>query len=51
MTKLPVKFREHVKITEMTKDFIRKCLAVEERDRMSLDDLRHWLTTKSLCNT
>lgn len=36
MTKIPVKFRDSLKISSDTKDFIRKCLDINETKRMSL---------------
>jgi serine/threonine protein kinase len=29
MTRIPVKFKEHINLTKETKDFIRKCLEVD----------------------
>lgn len=46
MTRIPVRFRDTLKISEPTKDFIKKCLEVEERDRMSLEDLKAWMNCK-----
>lgn len=43
MTRIPVRFRESLKISEPLKDFIKKCLEVDEKKRMSLDDLKYWL--------
>ena len=43
MTRIPVKFRDSLNISSPTKDFIKKCLEVDERKRMSLEDLRVWL--------
>jgi serine/threonine protein kinase len=36
MTRIPVKFRDSLNISSPTKDFIRKCLEVDERKRMAL---------------
>ena len=30
------------------KDFIRKCLELDEKKRMSLDDLKNWLSSQGL---
>lgn len=43
MTRIPVRFRESLKISEPMKNFIKKCLEVDERKRMSLEDLKMWL--------
>ena len=43
MTKVPVKFKSSVSISDTLKDFIRKCLEVNEGRRMGLKDLREWL--------
>ncbi len=43
MTRIPVRFRDSLKISDPTKDFIKKCLEVDERLRMSLEDLKAWL--------
>lgn len=42
MTRLPVKFKEHIALTKDIKDFIKKCLEVDESKRMNLTDLREW---------
>ena len=42
MTKIPVKFKSSVSISESLKDFIKKCLEVSESRRMSLKDLKEW---------
>ena len=42
MVKVPVKFRESLNISEETKRFIKKCLEVNEDQRMSLAELREW---------
>lgn len=36
MVKIPVKFRDSLKISSDLKDFIRKCLEVNESKRMSV---------------
>jgi serine/threonine protein kinase len=36
MTRVPVKFRSSINISENLKDFIKKCLEVNEAKRMSL---------------
>lgn len=43
MTRIPVKFRDSLNITSPTKDFIKKCLEVDEKKRMSLQDLKSWM--------
>jgi len=43
MTKVPVRFRDSLNISGPTKEFIRKCLEVDEKRRMSLEDLRNWI--------
>ena len=43
MVRIPVKFRDSISISSPTKDFIKKCLEVDERKRMSLEDLKLWL--------
>lgn len=47
MTRIPVKFRDSLNISSPTKDFIRKCLEVDEKKRMSLEDLRFWYQNSS----
>ena len=42
MTKIPVKFKSTVSISDTLKDFIKKCLEVNEAQRMSLKDLKEW---------
>ena len=42
MTKIPVKFRSSVNISENLKDFIKRCLEVNEAKRMNLKELREW---------
>lgn len=48
MTRIPVRFRETLKISEPMKDFIKKCLEVDEKERMSLEDLKSWLSGSSI---
>lgn len=43
MTRIPVKFRDSLNISSPTKDFIKKCLNVDETKRMSLEELKLWL--------
>lgn len=43
MTRIPVRFRDSLKISQPLKEFIKKCLEVDERQRMSLEDLKGWL--------
>lgn len=45
MTRIPVKFRDSLNISEPLKDFIKRCLEVDERQRMSLEDLKVWMST------
>lgn len=42
MTKIPVKFKESLNLSKEMKEFIRKCLEVDQQKRMSLPDLREW---------
>lgn len=42
MVRLPVKFSETLKLTPQTRQFIQKCLDVNEETRMSLADLKQW---------
>lgn len=42
MVRIPVRFRETVKVSESMKQFIKKCLEVNEDQRMSLEDLKEW---------
>jgi serine/threonine protein kinase len=44
MTKLPVKFKETVSVSKEVKEFIRKCLEIDENKRMGLTDLRDWMS-------
>ena len=43
MTKIPVKFKETVSVSKELKDFIRKCLEIDENKRMGLADLKEWM--------
>lgn len=43
MVKIPVKFRDSLKISSDLKDFIRKCLEISEAKRMSLEGLVEWI--------
>ena len=43
MTRVPVKFKSSITVSETLKDFIKKCLEVNEARRMSLKDLRDWI--------
>ncbi len=43
MTRIPIKFRDSLKISNDTKEFIRKCLEINESKRMSLDGLKDWI--------
>lgn len=36
MVRIPIKFKESLKISSDMKDFIRKCLETDENKRMSL---------------
>jgi hypothetical protein len=40
MVRIPVKFRESLNISPDMKDFIKKCLEVEEKRRISLEGLK-----------
>jgi serine/threonine protein kinase len=42
MTKIPVRFKTGVNISDNIKDFIKKCLEVNEAKRMGLKELREW---------
>ena len=44
MTKLPVKFKETVAVSKEVKEFIRKCLEIDEHKRMGLSDLKEWIS-------
>lgn len=47
MVRIPVKFRESLNISNEMKQFIRKCLEVNEDTRMSLSDLKEWNNNNS----
>lgn len=40
MVRIPIKFKDSLKISSDMKDFIRKCLETDENKRMSLQGLR-----------
>lgn len=42
MVTVPVTFRESLSLSEGMKLFIKKCLEVNEEQRMSLNDLKEW---------
>jgi serine/threonine protein kinase len=42
MVTVPVTFRESLTLSEGMKLFIKKCLEVNEEQRMSLNDLKEW---------
>lgn len=42
MVTVPVTFRESLNLSEGMKLFIKKCLEVNEEQRMSLNDLKEW---------
>jgi hypothetical protein len=42
MVKVPVKFRESLNLSDGMKQFIKKCLEVNEDQRMALADLKEW---------
>lgn len=42
MTRVPVKFRETLNISQEIRDFIKKCLEVDESRRMGLVELKPW---------
>lgn len=48
MTRVPVKFRENLGISQEIKDFIKKCLEVDETRRMGLVDLKQWCVTNKV---
>lgn len=50
MTRIPVRFRDTLKISEPMKDFIKKCLEVDEKQRMSLEDLKSWIASEKYSN-
>ena len=43
MVKVPVRFKDHLNLSNEIKYFIKKCLEVDEAKRMSLSDLKEWL--------
>ena len=43
MVRIPVKFKDSLKISSDMKDFIRKCLEIDQNKRMSLQDLKQWI--------
>jgi hypothetical protein len=43
MSRVPVKFRETVSVSKEVKDFMRKCLEIDENRRVGLTDLRNWI--------
>lgn len=47
MTRIPIKFRDSLKISNDTKEFIRKCLEINESKRMSLDGLKDWIKNQA----
>lgn len=47
MTRIPVKFKQHVALSKDIKQFIRKCLEVDQSKRMNLTDLREWFDKNS----
>ena len=47
MVRIPVRFRDSLNISEEMKRFIRKCLEVNEDQRMSLSDLTAWNTANT----
>jgi serine/threonine-protein kinase ULK2 len=44
MTKIPVRFKETISVSKEVKEFIRKCLEIDETKRMGLSDLREWIS-------
>ncbi len=40
MVRIPIKFKDSLKISSDMKDFIRKCLETDENKRMSLQGLK-----------
>jgi hypothetical protein len=42
MVRVPVRFRESLNLSDGIKSFIKKCLEVNEDQRMSLQDLKQW---------
>jgi serine/threonine protein kinase len=47
MVRIPVKFRDSLGISEDIKNFIRKCLEVDEEKRMSLSEMKNWNSSNS----
>ena len=43
MQRIPVKFRESLKLSENFKNFISKCLEINESKRMTVEGLKAWL--------
>ena len=48
MTRIPVKFRDSLSISSSMKEFIKKCLEVDEKKRMSLSELEDWLSENGM---
>ena len=48
MQKIPVKFRDSLKLSDNIKNFIRKCLDINENKRMSIDGMKAWLEESKL---
>lgn len=44
MVRIPIKFKDSLKISNNMKDFIRKCLETDETKRMSLQGLKEWIS-------
>ena len=42
MVRVPVCCKDSLQLSSPTKKFIRKCLEVNEENRMSLQDLKDW---------
>lgn len=47
MTRIPVKFKETITISKDIKEFIKKCLEVDESKRMCLAGMRDWIDNHS----
>jgi serine/threonine protein kinase len=47
MIRVPVRMRESLNLSEEMKQFVRKCLEVNEEQRMSLADLKEWNNNNS----
>ena len=47
MTRIPVKFKETIVISKDIKEFIKKCLEVDESKRMCLAGMRDWIDNHS----